>query len=162
MPDGSKKSVSSYQSGSSLIVSDDKFSAKCDTFSITRKDDPADTGPERKLTYEVSFIHQECTVHAVFESVDGGFQVGDSTKLYKQENPSAGWVGAQYAPRMSVSGHFAIDGTMYDANGKGFFIHLLHNQPQNALHWNFSFFQSPEATVFLHAVRIIILMLEYL
>ncbi|KAJ3152354.1 putative cell survival pathways protein [Geranomyces michiganensis] len=142
-PDGSKKRHTASLSGSSHKPSADGLSVTCENISI--KCDAAKSSYKVVLNAAPSFV-------ADFEFVagDGFFHGGEHQVPFKKDDPSVGYVSAQFSPKGRVTGHVIVDGKLHEINGSGLFVKALQKVPQSVGRWSFIDFQNDKDALLMY------------
>ena len=91
-------------------------------------------------------------IDLTLQADDGFVQVNDGKVLFKQDDPSHGYVDSQFIPKGKVTGSLIVDKKVYDIAGWGLFVKATQLRPQNPAQWNFMTFQNETDALHLYQV----------
>ncbi|KAJ3273750.1 putative cell survival pathways protein [Borealophlyctis nickersoniae] len=134
-PDNFKQGHAANVSGSYFKPSEDRLSVVCEPMTV--KFDPI------KSSYKVTLSSPSPIIaDFTFEPVDGFFQVNNGKVLFKEDDPSYGYISSQFIPKARVTGSIVLKGKVHELDGSGLFVKAIQVRPQNPARWNFANFQS--------------------
>ncbi|KAJ3299841.1 putative cell survival pathways protein [Borealophlyctis nickersoniae] len=142
-PDNSKQGHQTNVSGSYFRLSEDRLSVTCDPMAV--KFDPV------KSSYKVTLSSPSPIIaDFTFEAVDGFFQVNNGKVLFKEDDPSYGYISSQFIPKGRVTGSIVVKGKVQELDGTGLFVKAIQVRPQNPARWNFTNFQSENDSLMMY------------